>query len=809
MNFDKNAVTHDGTIHLATGYSAGSKVWKNKKMLFSDFVQKLSEENKTNETFKEFINASKDEQGKIKDVGGYVGAYLRNGKRSPQNVVHRQLITLDIDFAHAHFWEDFCLQWENAAVIHATHKHSEAEPRYRLIMPISRECTSDEYVAISRYIAGVMGIELFDNTTFEINRLMFWPSSPKDVEYYFRYQDGPWVDADKILASYVDWTDTSAWPTADRKVREIGEAYKKQEDPEAKKGIVGAFCRTFTVSQAIEQLLTEAYTSAGEGRYTYTKGTTAAGLILYDDKFAYSHHGTDPCSGKLCNAFDLVRIHLFGHLDSGEDIADSTKLKSFGAMQDFARKNAAVKKTMSGEKIKSAKYDFAEDYDEAGDDFEQEAPEPDIDWMTELEADSKGNYTSSATNLNIIFANDPRLKNVFRYNEFDAKRYVFSSLPWRRIKQPEPIKNVDYSGVRNYIESWYGIAGTLKIDDSLALEFEKQSFHPIKEYLDGLKWDKKPRLDRLLIDYFGAEDNVYTHEAIRKMLLGAVARVFRPGCKFDLVLTIVGPQGTKKSTFIKKLGKAWFSDTFMTVQGKEALEQVQGAWLIEMAELAGLKKAEVEAVKHFISKQEDSFRPAYARASETFLRQCVFFGTTNNKDFLRDPSGNRRFLPVDVREQFIVKDVFTQLDDEVDQIWAEAVYLYKDGEQLHLSDDAEKIAKNEQIQHSEVDERRGLFEQYLEKKLPKTWDTMDIYQRRTQLEDPLSANGTEVREVVCIAEIWCECLGKEKENMSRYNTRELNDIMRSFEDWEEHKSTKNFKLYGKQKYYTKKHDNLY
>jgi predicted P-loop ATPase len=787
----------DGTINLATGMSAKSKIWKNKKMLWSDYVARLLEENKTNETYKEFISATKEEQSKIKDVGGYVGGYLRGGKRNPENVVHRQIMTLDIDFAHLDFWDDFCMQFENAAVIHGTHKHSDASPRYRLIMPLSREATPDEYVAVSRQVAGILGIDLFDNTTFETNRLMFWPSNPKDVEYYAKFQDGPWVDVDATLATYIDWKDTSLWPTADKKYREIGDASKKQEDPENKKGIVGAFCRTYGINEVLETFLADVYIpTADDNRYTYTKGTTAAGLMLYDNKFAYSHHGTDPCGGKLSNAFDLVRIHLFGHLDNNEDLLNVAKSKSFAAMEEFARKDSNVKKTIATENIASSKYDFAEEPDD-------EVEEASIDWMTELEADSKGNYFSSATNINIILANDSRLKDIFRQNDFDGKRYVFGNLPWRKVPKPESVKNVDYSGVRNYIESIYGIAGTLKIDDSLALEFEKRSFHPIKEYLSNLVWDEEKRIDNLLIDYFGADDNIYSREAIRKMLVAAVARVFKPGCKFDLVLTLIGDQGTKKSSFIKKLGKEWFSDTFMTVQGKEALEQIQGAWLIEMAELSGLRKAEVEAIKHFISKQEDSFRPAYARTSETFHRQCVFFGTTNKKDFLTDPSGNRRFMPIDVKPEKVVKDVWINLDSEIDQIWAEAMYLFKQGEKIFLSEEAEKIAKNEQAQHCETDDRKGLLEQYLDKTLPEDWKSKDVFERRLYLEDPLAA-GTIQRDYVCMAEIWCECLGKNKEDMSRYNTRDMNDIMKSLEDWEYHASTRNFELYGKQKYYSRK-----
>lgn len=786
---------HDGKIHIATGLSAKTKNWKNESILWSELVAKLQHGVKTNETYKQFIAATKEEQGKIKDVGGYVGGYLRNGKRSPQNVVERQLLTLDIDFAYMDLWDDITLLYGSAMVLHATHKHCEASPRFRLVMPLDREVTPDEYVAISRRVAGDIGVELFDNTTFETNRLMFWPSVPKDVEYYCEVQDGPWLNADEVLSQYKDWRDSSLWPTADRTIGELKDRASKQEDPTTKKGIVGAFCRSYSISEAIETFLSEEYSPSGiEDRYTYSRGSTAAGLIVYDDLYAYSHHGTDPISGTLCNAFDLVRVHKFGHLDDNTT-QSITARKSYISMEDFARLDDKVKTTLVTEKLETARYDFSEE-------LEPEVVTEDvIEWAKELEVDRKGNYLSTASNISMILANDPRLKNLFKLNEFDQKRYVFGSLPWRRVTKPETIKNVDYAGLRNYIETLYGISSSLKIDDSLALEIEKNAYHPIKEYLNSLEWDGVERLDNLLIEYFGAEDNLYTREAIRKMLTAAVARVFEPGKKFDLVLTLVGAQGTYKSTFIKKLGREWYSDTFLTVSGKEALEQIQGAWLIEMAELAGLRKAEVEAIKHFISKQEDTFRPAYARSTETYFRQCVFFGTTNNKDFLRDPSGNRRFMPIDVNPKLATKSVFNDLTEaEIAQIWAEALYNYKNDEPLYLSTEAEVLARVEQVRHSETDERTGIIEAYLERKFPNDWDELDLLARRMFLDDEIGG-GKVSKDVVCVAEIWCECLRKERDSMTRYNTREINDIMRGLENWEPISSTKNFAIYGKQKYY--------
>jgi putative DNA primase/helicase len=796
---------YDGKIDIAEGRSAESKVWKNKNILWSDFLKRLADPVVTTETFKEFIAANKQEQHRIKDVGGYVGGYLAGGKRSINSVGHRRLLTLDIDFAHIHLWDDFEMMFDNAAILHATHKHSPESPRYRLIMPLSRDVSPEEYVAISRKIAGTIGIDLFDNTTFDVNRLMFWASIPKDVEYYFQYQDGPWLDADKVLAQYIDWKDSSLWATSDAKMTEIYNAAKKQEDPELKKGVIGAFCRTYTIEEGIEKFLPEIYTPTSGGRYTYSKGTTASGLITYDSKFAYSHHGTDPCSGKLCNVWDLVRIHLFGHLDF--DAQEGSKLKSFIAMEDMVRDDKETRKTIASERVSEAKYDF-----EDSDLFPETVEEESVDWMTDLEVDGKGNYLSSAGNLSLIFSNDIRLKGKLRLNLFDNKNYITATMPWRRINSPEPISNVDYSGIRNYIECIYGITGTLKIDDALNLEFHKQSFHPIRDYLKSLEWDGAKRIDTLLIDLFGAPDNIYTREAIRKQLVASVARVYNPGVKYDMVLVLCGKaQGTGKSSFIDWLGKGWASDSFMGWTGKESMEQLHGVWLMEIAELSGFKKADLESIKHYITKREDQFRPAYGRTTETYPRQTVFWGTTNTKDFLRD-SENRRFNPIDVHDIKVVDNpkmlkVFSD-GEFLHQIWAEAVHLYRNNEPLILSPEAEVIAQKEQLLHAESDDRMGIIDKFLNIPLPTGWDDMEIFERQSYLseDDEMRVPGKFQRQYICVAEIWSECMGKNKQDLDRYKSREYNDIMRSLPDWEPSKSTRNFKHYGVQKYYFRKLD---
>lgn len=788
-------------LEIAEGLSAKAKKWKNKNYTWEELVNKLSKPVITGESYKEYINASKEDQSRIKDVGGFVSGLIRGNKRAMQNIVHKQILTLDIDFANLDFWDTFIMIYDCAAFLHGTHKHGVNTPRFRLLVPLTRPLTVEEYGAVSRKFADSLDINIFDPTTFDANRLMFWPSISKDVEYYFEEQQGEFLNPDDILATYLDWKDISEWPAHESKAKNLNSVLQKQEDPRDKKGIIGAFCRTYSIEDAIHNFIPEIYEECGiSDRYSYVGGSTSGGLVLYDNLFAYSHHSSDPCGGRLCNAFDLVRIHRFGHLDSAQSSDNS-----FREMEKFVVHDEKVKILIGKEKLENARYDF--ERLEPEDLTEEDDQEDSGEWMADLEIDGRGNYLNNSANINHIFKHDSILRKAFKYNSFDNKRYVHRSFPWRKIEAPEPIRDVDYSGIRNYMDCVYGISSANKIDDTLAIEFEMNCYNPVKTYLSKLTWDGVKRIDECLINHFGADDNIYSREIIRKCLVGAVARIFVPGIKFDLVLTLVGSQGTGKSTFIKKLGKQWYSDTFTTVTGKESFEQLQGSWIIEIAELSALKKAEVEAAKHFITKCEDVFRPAYGRTIEVFKRMCVFIATTNNDNFLKDPTGNRRFVPCDVHKEKVKIPVFGIKEDYIDQLWAEAVHLFKNGEELYLSGEAEEIAQKEQADHSEVDERKGIIESYLDMQLPTNWASLDLIDKRKYFndtltqEESLSVKGTLERKVVCIPEIWCECLGKNRDDMTRYTTRDINDIMRSLPNWKSVSSTKNFGLYGKQKYY--------
>jgi putative DNA primase/helicase len=718
MTTAKINILHDGLIDIATGRSRKETKWKNRQTLWSELVVKLSATHRTAETYSDYITAKKDRQDEIKDVGGFVGGQLSGPRRKNSTVLHRQLITLDIDhYKSPGFWDDFQVMYDNGACIYSTHKHSTETPRLRLILPLDREVFADEYEAIARRIAGVLGIDYFDHTTFEPARLMYWPSTAKDGEYEFDYQDGPWISADEILKSYNDWKDSSEWPVSERYHAAVTRAIKKQGDPLEKPGIIGAFCRTYTISEAIDTYLQDSYESTDqEDRYTYKEGSTAAGLVVYEDKYAYSHHGTDPVSGKLCNAFDLVRLHKYGLKD--EDARADTpnnKLPSYLAMQEFCTKDPKVKKMLSAEKMQEAAADFADVEIPEGAEPGEEASD---DWMSKLNIDKKGNFQSTIDNIVLVIKNDPALKDRLVLNEFEGRLFIKKDLPWRKVSpQSRDFTDDDMDCLAHYLESKK--MPFTHVQKALAMIRNQFRFHPIRDYLNSLKWDGVERVDELFIDYLGAEDSEYTRAVTRKTLVAAVARVFQPGVKFDTVLTFVGPEGIGKSTLIARLAKQWFSDCLGDVHSKEGMESLRGVWIMEIAELASFRNADQEAIKRFITSTEDVYRPAYGRQLVRFPRQTIFFATTNKRNFLKSGQLNRRFWPVDTFIQEPTKDAYTHLTATViDQIWAEVLTYYKQDESLILPAELWEAANNIRDNHSEVDDRQGIIEKYLELLLP-------------------------------------------------------------------------------------------
>lgn len=778
----------DTTIIIATGKSRSARSWMSKKMTWGELVSKLAEPTVTNETAAEYAKMSKADQGRKKDVGGFVGGYIPgNGRRIRGAVKERYLITLDADNPSEDFIVDLDMELGGMEyVLYSTHSHTADNPRYRVIIPVDRPMTPDEYQAVSRRIADNIGIEFFDPSTHQAERLMYWPSHPKDVEYVYQHSEGSLVSIDTYLSTYRDWRDTSLWPTSEKESQIRLDAAKKQGNPLEKKGLIGAFCRSYSITEAIHKFLPEVYApTAVEDRYTYVAGSSVGGLVIYDnDTFAYSNHATDPISGKLVNAFDLVRIHLFGDKDPADETA-VTKLPSYKDMIDFVNEDGAAPILLDKERMADMDFEDITDDDE--------------DFLSKLKRDKNGTPESDVFNCLVVLKQDPTLKGKIRLDEFAHRLVVIDDLPWRGKDETPYWTDTDDACLRNYFATKYLIKGKGIIDDALQEVTQDNKFHPVREYLRGLTWDGECRLDTLFIDYIGAEDTEYIRAVTRKWMCGAVARVMDPGVKFDTAIVLYGSQGLGKSLILERLGRKWFNNSLVDIKTKDALEQIQGSWIVELAELAPTYKNDNEIVKAFISRTSDRFRSPYGRRTEEYPRQCVFAGSTNNLMFLKDRTGNRRFWPITGDKDRKTKRSWELSKDDIDQIWAEAFHYWTEGEPLVLEGALEEEALRIQLSHTEGGELVGLIEEYLEMLLPEDWETMDIYDRRDYVANYGDDDhcGSVQRERVCALEIWCEVLGGDRKNLQNAKAREIIDILQSIKGWSPYSKSVGKMRFGK------------
>jgi predicted P-loop ATPase len=771
-------------LSIAIGDSRNSLKWSNKRWSFDEIVERVRQTRRTTETVAEYQNMNKTRRDNIKDIGGFTCGHCAKGRRKRDNVTALSMIKLDGDAIKPDFLGSFELLNTHECVLYSTHSHTPEAPRYRILIPATRDMTVDESNAVARYIAAELGIDQFDPCSYIPHQLMYWPSTPSDGEFVFRHYDGEWLDPDTILAQHPEWRDCSRLPTSSKENAVERRDGRKQEDPLAKGGIVGAFCRAYSIEGVVADVLADVYEpTAAEDRYTYRKGESSGGLVLYEGKFAYSHHATDPACGKECNAFDLVRIHLFG------DLNDKA---SFKAMSEYAVKDEKVGALLLAEKRAQADADFTDDED----------------WTKRLQRDKGGLLINNLHNITLIIENDPQLKAVV-FNQLADGLEIRGDVPW---KHPSKFwRDADDAQLVSYVDSHYGTFSERNYYLAITKVADDRSYHPIREYLDGLPpWDETPRVDALLIERLGAEDTPYTRAVTRKTLTAAVKRVYSPGIKFDSILVFNGPQGIGKSTLIAMLGMDWYSDclSLTDMNDKTAAEKVQGNWLLEISELAGMRRAEQDKIKAFSSRTDDKYRASFGRRVTSHPRQCVLFGTTNSeRGFLRDITGNRRFWTVKTPGSG-VKPPWTLTQAEVDQIWAEALVYAMAGEKLFLETELEAYAKSEQKDAMEQDEREGLVRSYLDLLLPDGWDDMDIYKRREYTNSPdapTNPTGAAKRETVTNIEIWCECFGRPKEAIEPRDSYAIASIMERIESWEKSSERATIPIYGRQRGYRRKH----
>lgn len=725
----------------------------------------------------------------VKEAGNYILGSLRqttvqhpradrhctNYHRTKVSIVRRGALTLDIDHPGVGFSDivDQTLLW--AAVLHTTYSSTPEHPRYRLIIPLDRTVAPDEYYAAAGAVMQALGEENFDPGSVQAERYMFKPASADPEDFWFTVIPGNPAPVDKLLASFKQ--DLSSIP--------VPKPSKAKRDPFAIEGTVGAFNRAYEDFDHLIQVYELPYEESGLDRWKLAGASAAAGMGKVTDGLVFSHHANDPAYGQTCTAFDLVRLHLYGDLD--EDLEPGIPVNrrpSYKEMLERATRDSNVVRELVGS-------DFDEELDSTEESIKKK------NWRLDFKLEARtGKPEDDIRNWDLISNNDPVFDALY-YNELSLSIEVDEDLPWRKLRPgQETFSNGDRSSLALYIERQYHIRpGRGYLDDLINDRAYRRRVNPVRDYLESLSWDGTKRVETCLP---GVVATAYTKLVARKCMTAAVARMMEPGIKWDHMLVIYGLEGLGKSHWIDKMAKG-YSSKLGRIGDKDTLITMQRSWIMTSDEGHTMKKADFDAQKEFITGTADIFRMPYEREAQVHKRHCVIWGTTNDDVFLKRQEGNRRFLVV--RSEGKVD--FNLLTDEyIDQVWAEAMHYYREGEQLWLEEDEDTLARTEREEFTEEDALHGIIQHYVDTLVPEHWDSMSPENRQGWLmnsDDELTQVGTHRIDRVCSLQIWIEAMGRRKGDHKRMDLLEISTALKQLKGWKLLPGTHRCGPYGPQK----------
>lgn len=653
----------DRTLTISAANSRKAVNWQPQALLWSEFIGKLTVPVRSPETVAAYLAMKKAQQDELKDVGGFVGGKLC-GRRKKGAVEFRDLVTLDMDNLPPDSTGEVYRRAEGLGVgyaLYSTRKHRPDAPRLRLVALLDRSTLPDEYEPIARKLAALIQPEMtwFDPTTFQPERLMYWPSVCADGEYFMQYADKPMLSVDGMLGLYPDWHDVTAWPTVPGEAKLRANAAKKQGDPTEKPGVVGAFCRTYDIEAAMDKFIPGVYIETAQGgRYTYAEGSTAGGAVLYDDgKFLYSHHATDPCGGQLVNAFDMVRMHKFSELDDGDEVKPGTpvgRLPSYAAMAEFARSDPAVSDILAREAFASAVEDFSGVADE--------------DAAIELGRCEREPLSAAVVKTAL------RAFGIRVRRNLITGKVVITGMP-ETFSREEAVNTLPIYLVDKLRA--VGVKGVNKtaVSDYLANIADEDRFNPVTALLHSTTWDGRERFPELL-RIMGLRPGSLHAVLVRKWLIQTVALAHNEAGTAQAaegVLTLQGGQGIGKTMLARRLSilEEWFAEgVSLDMKDKDSILRATGAWIAELGELDSTLKRDQASLKAFITNKVDRVRAPYAREATDRPRRTSFCATVNPDTFLRDETGDRRYwvVPADGLD---LPALIALPDEWFVQLWAE------------------------------------------------------------------------------------------------------------------------------------------
>lgn len=757
----------DTSLAVATAPNRNSLHWRQGTVTWGEIIGWLDTPADTKEAGNYFLGTlHKTTAVHKKDGPPCVGLHRNNIA-----VVSRSAITLDADSPRADLPDVVEMLLGSAAVVHTTYSSSPDDLRYRVILPASRELLPDEYHVAVTALMERLGADQFDPSSVEPARYMFKPAAQEPGWFKSWVFDGPALDVDDLLEKYDP--DLSKLPQP--------KPHRNKRDPYDIDGTVGAFNRAYEDWQTLIDEYELPYEPAqGTDRWQLVGAASVAGMGVMGPGLVFSHHVTDPAYGQACSAFDLVRLHRFGDMDAGKEDVPVNRRPSHAAMLDLASRDAKVVTDLVGG-------DFSEQLG---------------DWKLDLKLNSKtGEMLDRISNWKIVTANDPAFDGLY-FNELTLAIETSRDLPWRTISNGgATFSGTDREALDHYLEEAYGLLPTVRRRDAVVNTTAMRTrVNPVRDYLESLAWDGESRVETCLP---GVQPTAYTRMVARKCMAAAVARMFRPGIKWDHTLVLFGPEGLGKSYWVDLMSRG-YSATLGRIGDKDTLLTMQRSWIMIADEGYSLRKADADVQKEFLTRREDVFRMPYDREAMAHPRHSVIWGTTNDEVFLRRQEGNRRFLIVRCEE----KVDFTALtDDYIDQVWAEAVHLYREGELLFLDDDESGVASLERENFIEEDALAGVVEEFLNTPVPSDWADMSPDARvawRQSFADGLVAAGDSQIMETCSAQIWVEALNKRFGDHRRSDLLEINTALKRVPGWVPLPGRQRVAHYGPQQIFIRK-----
>ena len=651
---------YDRQITISVGASRRATNWQAQTLTLSELYDRLRLPAKSTETMAEYLALSKGQQDNLKDVGGYVAGTLNGPRRKAGAVTGRDVLTLDLDSIPAGGTDDVVRRVEALGCsycIYSTRKHRPDAPRLRVLLPLDRTCTADEYEPCARRMADMIGMELADPSTFEASRLMYWPSVCADGQYIYYPADKPMLSVDGLLATYVDWRDVASWPACPGAAAPARLA-AKQGDPETKHGVVGAFCRVYDVPAAMDKFLPGVYEETDTpGRYTFTGGSTTGGAVLYDGgKFLYSHHATDPCGGKLVNAFDLVRLHRFEGLDDeAKPGTPPARLPSWVAMVKLAKTDETVSEVLAREAFDTIARGMGPETDE-------EAAIALGRYEGELLTMDALRTTLRAFGISVRFNSVTRRVEIRGLSPDYSVENAANTLPVFLLDKLKALrmKNVTKNNVTDYLANIADI----------------NRYNPVLEMLHRVEWDRMDRLS-MILRIMGVEPGSFHAMLVKKWLVQGVALAHNTLEHIEPssgVLTLQGGQQIGKTSLIRRIAvfSEWFVEgATLDMRNKDDIIRATSAWITELGEVDSTLQKEQSSLKAFITQRVDQIRAPYARESTYTPRRTSFCATVNPGQFLRDDTGDLRFWVVPT-PAIDLKTLFSLPVEWFMQLWAEA-----------------------------------------------------------------------------------------------------------------------------------------